>query len=104
MGVPDAVMDAFAALAVQSREAKRRRAARAVKIPYHPVLASLFLGLATLFLIAAGYLAVVSVLMLTDDLVMLLGYLLAPMALTGLGIAIQFMAWSVKYLRRSASS
>lgn len=96
------LFEVVAAFAAQGRAAKQARPRHVLlgPIPYHPVLAGVFLALALLFALAAGALAVFTVVLLTDDLMTYLGMILFPMAGMGVIAAIQFLLFSLDYSRR----
>lgn len=98
----DFLSEAFSAFAAQAAAGRRRsrRAPFSMEIPYHPVLAVLFVAAAVVFAAAAGLFAVMSAYMLFDDMAMFLGAILAPMALMGVMAAVQFCVFTVGYVRR----
>lgn len=104
MGVVDEIAGAFAGFAAQARENGRRRRRMAVKIPYHPLLGILFVALAVLAAACAVGLAAATYFMLTDELMLFLGAILMPITISGMFVALQYVVWTINYVRRGAAS
>lgn len=97
------LLEVVAAFAAQGRAAKQARARQTGllgPVPYHPVLAGVFLALAALFAVVTAVFAVLTVKLLTDDLMTFLGVMLFPLAGMGVLAAIQFVLFAVDYSRR----
>lgn len=95
------LFEVFSAFAAQTRAThKARHGVLLGPVPYHPVLAVVFLTAAVVFALIAGVFAVYTAVVLTDDMMFMLGVILAPVAGMGVMAAIQFVLFALDYSKR----